>query len=78
MSEGIGEPILYPEPSNTPFMATLSRNKNSKIIGGVCSGLARYLGWDTTLVRIVFLVLLFGFGTGLLAYIILWIVMPAK
>ncbi|MEL6536590.1 MAG: PspC domain-containing protein [Bacteroidota bacterium] len=59
-------------------MATLSRNKNSKVIGGVCSGLARYFGWDTTIIRIIFVVLLLGFGTGLLAYLILWIVMPAK
>jgi len=59
-------------------MATLSRNKSNKIIAGVCSGVARYFGWDATLVRIIFLVLLLGFGTGLLAYIILWIIMPSK
>ena len=54
----------------------LQRSSQNKVIGGVCAGLARYLGVDTVLVRIVFLVALLFFGTGPLIYIILWIVMP--
>lgn len=54
----------------------LYRNMNDKWLGGVCSGLAAYFGLDTTLVRvIVVLLFLFG-GIGILPYIILWIVIP--
>ena len=47
-----------------------------KKIGGVCGGLAEYFNIDSLLVRIGFIVLLFGLGTGLLAYILLWILAP--
>ena len=54
----------------------LQRSSQNKVIGGVCAGLARYLGLDPVLVRIIFLVALIVFGAGPLIYIILWIVMP--
>ena len=44
-----------------------------KKIGGVCGGLAEYFNIDSLLVRIGFVVLFFGFGTGLLTYLLLWI-----
>ncbi len=47
-----------------------------KKIGGVCGGLAEYFNIDSLLVRIGFIVLFFGLGTGLLAYILLWILAP--
>lgn len=47
-----------------------------KKIGGVCGGLAEYFDIDSLLVRIGFLILFFGFGTGFLAYILLWILAP--
>jgi len=53
----------------------LYRNLSDRWLGGVCSGLAAYIGIDTTLVRIILLILLFS-GVGFLAYIILWIVVP--
>jgi len=46
------------------------------MIGGVCGGLAEYLDTDPLLIRVLFLVLLFGFGSGLLAYIVLWVLAP--
>lgn len=51
---------------------------NNKMVAGVCAGIAEYLGWDPTLVRIVYLLLaLFSAGfPGLLLYLILCIVMP--
>ena len=51
---------------------------NSKVIAGVCAGLAEYLGWDVALVRVLYLVIsLFSAAfPGVLVYIILWIVMP--
>ncbi len=52
------------------------RDPDSRIIGGVCSGLGAYWNIDPTLVRIVFIILaIFGFA-GVLIYLILWIVLP--
>ncbi|MCI6524127.1 MAG: PspC domain-containing protein [Parabacteroides sp.] len=53
----------------------LSRS-NNKMIGGVCAGIAEYLGLDPTIVRIVWVLLLLFAGFGILLYLILWIVMP--
>ncbi len=57
----------------------LTRSDN-RIIAGVCAGLAEWLGWDTALVRVLYLVIsIFSAGfPGVLAYIILWIVMPEE
>jgi phage shock protein PspC (stress-responsive transcriptional regulator) len=54
----------------------LYRDIDDKKIAGVCSGLAAYFGIDVTLIRIIFLVALIGYGSTLVIYIILWIVMP--
>ncbi|PWT71174.1 MAG: hypothetical protein C5B59_18645 [Bacteroidetes bacterium] len=57
----------------------LFRSENDKILGGVCGGLAAYLRVDPAIVRIIFALITFGgFGSGLLLYIILWIVLPSK
>lgn len=55
------------------------KRSNNKMIGGVCGGLANWLGWDPTLVRVGYVLLSIlstGFP-GILVYIILWIVMPS-
>jgi phage shock protein PspC (stress-responsive transcriptional regulator) len=62
--------------SHTKGNKKLYRDKDGAIIGGVLSGLGYYFGIDKVWVRIFFLILIFFYGTGLLAYIILWIVMP--
>ncbi len=51
---------------------------NNRVIAGVCAGLAVWLGWDIALVRLLYLIIsIFSAGfPGILAYIILWIVMP--
>ena len=54
----------------------LFRDKDEAVIGGVLAGLGHYFGIDKVFLRILFLVLFFAAGTGLLAYIILWIAMP--
>jgi phage shock protein C len=63
----------------TPSTA-LRRTRDDRMIGGVCGGIARWLGWDPTLVRVgyVALSLLSAAFPGLLVYIILWIVMPEE
>ena len=57
----------------------LSRSKN-RVIAGVCGGLAEWLGWDIALVRLLYLLIsIFSAGfPGILAYIILWIIMPEE
>jgi len=59
-------------------MAQLTRSKNA-MIGGVCAGIAEWLGWDMTLVRIgyVLLSILSAAFPGILVYIILWMIIPA-
>lgn len=55
----------------------LVRPENDRILAGVCAGIANWIGLDVTLIRIIFLILGFMTGSGLLIYIILWIVMPS-
>jgi phage shock protein PspC (stress-responsive transcriptional regulator) len=54
----------------------LFRNPDDEIIGGVCSGISAYFGIDPVWIRLAFVIALIFFGTGVLLYIILWIVMP--
>ena len=54
----------------------LHRSLSDRKIAGVCGGVAEYLGWDPTLVRVLWIVLTFLGGSGILAYLILWLVMP--
>jgi phage shock protein PspC (stress-responsive transcriptional regulator) len=54
----------------------LRRNPFNQSLGGVCSGIANYLNTDTSLVRIAFVFAFFIIGSGLLIYLILWIVIP--
>lgn len=54
----------------------LYRDTENGMIGGVLAGLGHYFGIDKVWLRIFLLVLIFAGGTGILAYIILWIVMP--
>jgi phage shock protein C len=55
----------------------LSRPREDRKIAGVCSGFARYLGIDVTLVRLIVVILLFcPIGFGLIAYVVSWIIMP--
>jgi VCBS repeat-containing protein len=54
----------------------LYRDKDRGTIAGVCTGLGHYFGIDAVWIKILFLILFFGFGTGLIAYLILWIAMP--
>jgi phage shock protein PspC (stress-responsive transcriptional regulator) len=56
----------------------LYRAGNDKILGGVCAGLANYLRLDPAIVRIVFALMTLGWGSGVLLYIILWIVLPTR
>jgi len=54
----------------------LYRSKNDKMIAGVCGGIAEYFDVDPVVVRLIAVVLLLGMGTGFLAYLLLWILVP--
>jgi len=56
----------------------LERDLQNKVLGGVCSGLGNYFDMDPTFWRVLFFFLFFFGCSGLLIYIVLWIVMPSK
>jgi len=62
-------------PGNTP----LARSSSDRIIAGVCGGLARWLGWNPTTVRVLYVLvsILSVAFPGILVYLVLWLVMPA-
>jgi phage shock protein C len=58
----------------------LYRSRNNKMIAGVCGGIAEWLGWTPTAVRVAYVIisiLSVGFP-GTIAYVILWLVMPQE
>ncbi len=63
-------------------MATtrLKRSKRNAVLGGVCAGLADYLGWDAGRVRLLYVLIsiLSAAFPGALVYLILWVAMPAE
>jgi len=59
-----------------PSVKKLFRDADKKVVGGVSAGIASFFHTDTSLVRILFVVATFFSGMGLVAYIILWIVLP--
>ena len=54
----------------------LYRSRSDRKLAGVCAGIADYFGWDSTLVRVGWIVLTLMGGSGILLYLILWLVMP--
>ncbi len=58
----------------------LHRSRRDRVLGGVCGGLATWLGWGPTKVRVLYVILsiLSVAFPGILVYIILWIVMPME
>ncbi|OFW77596.1 MAG: hypothetical protein A2Z48_09060 [Actinobacteria bacterium RBG_19FT_COMBO_70_19] len=56
----------------------LRRSRDDRVIGGVCSGLGRYLGVDPVLLRIAFVVLAIAGGGGVILYIVGWILIPEE
>jgi len=62
--------------TSTGSIKKLYRDKDNSFLGGVLSGLGHYLGVDPLWLRIIMVILFFGFGTGLVLYIILWILIP--
>ena len=53
---------------------------NNRMIGGVCAGIAEYLGWSVPTTRVLYVLVsvLSAAFPGILVYLILWVVMPAR
>jgi phage shock protein C len=56
----------------------LYRSTTDRMVAGVCTGLAEYFNVDPTLVRLLFVIFALAGGPGLLAYIVLWLVVPEE
>ena len=56
----------------------LYKIEEGKKLCGVCGGIAEYFDIDPTIIRLIWLILIFCVGTGVLAYIIAAIIMPKK
>lgn len=57
--------------------AKLRKSHTDKMVAGVCGGIAEYLGWDSTIIRVIFLIIIFSsVGSMVLLYFILALIMP--
>ena len=54
----------------------LTCSSNDRMLGGVCGGLAKYVGINSTLVRLFFVLFTVWSGFGALMYILLWVILP--
>ncbi|WP_104527698.1 PspC domain-containing protein [Blastococcus saxobsidens] len=64
-------------PAGPPARSQLRRSRTDKVIGGVNGGLAEYTGIDALLWRVGFVALTLAAGTGVLVYLLLWVLMPS-
>lgn len=74
-----GDEPINAEPiyTKTKITKKLYRDEENAAIGGVLAGLGHYFGIDKAILRVILLIMVFAGGTGVVAYIILWIAMPA-
>lgn len=56
----------------------LYRSKTNRMIAGVCGGLGEYFNVDPTLIRLLWLLLALCGGSGILIYLICWIIIPEE
>lgn len=58
----------------------LRRSRHDRVMAGVCGGIAKWLGWDPTAVRVIYVLvsLISAAFPGIIAYIVLWFVMPEE
>jgi phage shock protein C len=56
----------------------LYRSRDERMIGGVCGGLSKYLHADPTLLRLIMVLFALAGGPGIIAYLLLWIIVPLE
>ncbi len=69
-------PGTYVSPEEDQKVKKLYRDPDARVIGGVSAGIAAFFGIDVTVVRLLFVLSIFFFGTGVLLYFILWAITP--
>jgi phage shock protein PspC (stress-responsive transcriptional regulator) len=57
-------------------MKRLYRSNTNRILGGVCGGIGEYLNVDPTIIRFLLIIFALIYGTGILIYLLAWIVIP--
>ena len=70
-------PALGPSTAWTP-RPRLTRSRTGKMVGGVAAGLAQHTGVDPLLWRLAFVALTLAGGSGVLLYVLLWLLVPAE
>ena len=62
--------------ASRPFV----RSRHDRMLGGVCGGIAQRLGWNSTLLRVIFVIVSLASAAfpGILVYLILWLLMPEE
>lgn len=59
------------------MQARLRKSRHDKMLAGVCGGIAQFLGWNSTLIRVLYILFVFfSFGTAILVYFVLALIMP--
>ena len=58
------------------IFSNLHRSEDEKIMAGVCGGIAEYLEWDVSIIRILLIIIVLAGGVGIPVYIVLWFLMP--
>jgi phage shock protein PspC (stress-responsive transcriptional regulator) len=58
----------------------LQRSRDQRVIAGVCGGIAEWLGWSPTLVRLLYVIFSLASAAfpGILVYVVLWVLMPER
>ena len=59
-------------------MKKLYRSNKNKVLAGVCGGIGEYLDVDPIIIRLLWLLFALGMGTGIIVYIIAWLIIPKK
>lgn len=79
ITESLGRPEDFdaaPERGEQKASKKFYRNPDDALLGGVCSGLGAYLGWDAVWVRLIFVLFTLANGFGVALYLVLWIIVP--
>ena len=56
----------------------LYRNRNNRLLAGICGGLGEYFNFDPVIIRVLWCLLALTYGTGMIAYLIAWLIIPEE
>ncbi len=62
----------------TDDIKRLYRSRDQRMLFGVCGGIGEYFDFDPTLVRLIFIIFALVFGSGILLYILMWLIIPEE